>query len=171
MPPTAPLDPPALARSLDRQYVIGLVCMLLLIVAFPLYRLGEPARRRAARVAMERESIALGRDAFGRHCAACHGAGGDGGSIAPTLHSRELLGATTDQQLYWIISGGIPGSPMSAYHIDLGGPFTPQEIDRVVRYLRALEAGAPSVPEWRRGVRRADTAPERQHQERGLAPR
>ena len=156
MPTPQPLDPPDLARSLDRQYMIGLLCMALLILAFPVYRMGEPARRHNARLADERESIALGRDVFTRNCAACHGPDGTGGSIAPTLNSRELLNVTSDPQLHWIIAGGIPGTPMTAYHIDLGGPFTPQEIDRLVRYLRSLEATAPSVPEWRRGAKADD---------------
>ncbi len=153
MPTPDPIDPPDLARSLDRQYVAGLVCMALLVLAFPMYRIGEPSRRRSARVAVERESIAIGKETFVRQCAACHGADAAGGSIAPTLASREFLSVTSDQQMHWIISGGIPGTPMTAYHVDLGGPFTPQEIERLVRYLRSLEAGAPSIPEWRRGAK------------------
>ncbi len=127
--------------------------MALLIVAFPLYRLGEPKRRQEARTAVERESVVIGRDVFSRNCAACHGADGNGGSIAPTLRSREFLSVTSDQQLHWIISGGIPGTPMTAYHVDLGGPFTPQEIGRLVQYLRSLERDAPSVPNWRAGTK------------------
>jgi mono/diheme cytochrome c family protein len=153
MPTPDLLDPPDLARSLDRHYMLGLTCMALLILAFPIYRMGEPTRRRNARVAVERESIALGKETFIRQCAACHGMDAAGGSIAPTLASREFLSVTSDQQLHWIISGGIPGTPMTAYHVDLGGPFTPQEIERLVRYLRSLERGAPSVPEWRRGAK------------------
>ncbi len=102
---------------------------------------------------MEGESVALGREAFRLHCAACHGPEGTGGSVAPTLAAREFLSSVNDQQLEWLIAGGVPGTTMGAYHIDLGGPFTPQEITRLVRYLRALEAGAPSVPEWRAGAK------------------
>jgi mono/diheme cytochrome c family protein len=123
--------------------------MALLIIAFPLYRMGEPARRVAAKIATEQESIALGRESFQRNCAGCHGADAGGGALAPTLGSREFLSSVSDQQMYWLISGGIPGTPMSAYHLDLGGPFTPQEIDRLVRYLRSMEATAVSVPNWR----------------------
>ncbi len=153
MPTPRPLDSPALERSLDRHYIVGLCCMALLIVAFPLYRIGEPARRQAARESAEKESIALGSEAFSRHCAACHGPNASGGGVAPTLGSREFLNTTSDQQLYWLVAGGIPGTMMSAYHVDLGGPFTPQEIDRLVRYLRSLEADAPSVSNWRTGGR------------------
>jgi mono/diheme cytochrome c family protein len=165
MPVPRPLDPPEFERSLDRHYIVGLCCMALLIVAFPLYRLGEPQRRAAARDAAELESVALGREAFGRHCAACHGADAQGGSMAPTLAAQEFLSATSDQQLYWLIAGGVPGSLMSAYHLDLGGPFTPQEIDRLVRYLRSLEASAVPIPNWRNGARRRRDEDHRSHDE------
>lgn len=152
-PRPAPLDRPDLARRLDQQYLIGLVCMLALVAAFPIYRLGEPTRREAARRAMHAESMTMGAETFARHCVACHGADGRGGGVAPTLNSREFLRVTSDQQLVWLIAGGVPGSAMSAYAMDLGGPFTPQEIDRVVVYLRSMEADAPSVPAWRTGAR------------------
>ncbi len=164
-----PLDSPTEARSLDRQYVIGLCCMALLIVAFPLYRIGEPARRAEARRSMEQASIAQGDEAFGRHCMACHGTGGRGGSIGPTLAAKEFLSVTTDQQMTWLIAGGVPGTTMTAYHIDLGGPFTGQEIERIVRYLRALEATAPSVPNWRNGEKAEEHA--REHRDGDRSPR
>lgn len=151
-----PLDSPADARSLDRQYVIGLCCMALLIVAFPLYRISEPDRRAEARQSMEQASIEQGEEAYERHCVACHGPGGRGGSIGPTLAAKEFLSVTSDQQLRWLIAGGVPGTTMTAYDIDLGGPFTGQEIERIVRYLRALEAKAPSVPNWRTGAKAAE---------------
>lgn len=156
-----PLDAPELARSLDRQYVIGLVCMLLLILAFPLYRIGEPGRRARARQAMERESVMLGHEAYNRACAACHGVDGVGGSIGPTLAAKEFLEQTSDLQMAWLIAGGMPGTTMAAWHIDLGGPLTGQEIDRMVRYLRSLERTSPSIPEWRTGARAPeDTVPD-----------
>ncbi|MCU0617581.1 MAG: cytochrome c [Gemmatimonadaceae bacterium] len=129
-----PLDAPEEARSLDRYYMVGLACMLLLIVAFPLYKLGEPARREATRESMHAENVALGRELFAQHCAACHGDEARGGRGFPTLGAREF------------------GSAMVAYDLDLGGPFTAQEITRVVSYLRSLEDGAPSVPGWYKGA-------------------
>lgn len=147
-----PLDSPEEARSLDRYYMIGLACMALLIVAFPLYKLGEPARREATRAAMHAENVALGRELFAQHCAACHGDEGRGGRGFPTLGAREFLESVSDRQLHWLVSGGVPGSAMVAYDLDLGGPFTAQEITRVVTYLRTLEEGAPSVPGWYKGA-------------------
>lgn len=146
-----PLDSPEDARQLDRWYVAGLLCMFALIVAFPVYNHGEPARRADAQAKMNAENVDIGRTMFAQHCAACHGAEARGGRVAPTLAAREFLGSVTDKQLHWLISGGIPGSIMSAYDIDLGGPFTAQEISRLAAYVRSLEPGAPSVQGWYKG--------------------
>jgi mono/diheme cytochrome c family protein len=151
-PAPRPLDAPEEARSLDRYYLVGLACMLVLIVAFPLYKLGEPARREATRESMHAENVALGRELFAQHCAACHGDEARGGRGFPTLGAREFLESVSDKQLHWLVSGGVPGSAMVAYDLDLGGPFTAQEITRVVSYLRSLEEGAPSVPGWYKGA-------------------
>ncbi|MDZ7630243.1 MAG: c-type cytochrome [Gemmatimonadaceae bacterium] len=146
------LDSPEEARQLDRWYIAGLLCMLALIVAFPLYNAGEPARRADAQATMKAENVAIGRTMFAQHCASCHGDEARGGRGAPTLRAREFLGSVSDKQLHWLISGGIPGSIMSAYDIDLGGPFTAQEIARLAAYVRSLEPGAPSVQGWYKGT-------------------
>lgn len=155
-PPRPWLDSRELLRSLDRQYAVGLVAMLALVAGFALYRWREPARRAAAAARQLAGDVAAGRAAFALYCAGCHGDRARGGRGAPTLGARELLAAATDQQLQWIVAAGVPGSPMPAWHLDLGGPFSDQQIAQVVRYLRSLEKGAPSVPRWREGAPIAD---------------
>lgn len=150
-PTPRPLDTPEQERALDRYYMVGLACMFALIVAFPIYKLGEPARRAHTLEAMREENVTLGATMFAQHCASCHGDDARGGRGFPTLGAKEFLTSVSDTQLQWLISGGIPGSAMVAYDLDLGGPFTAQEISRVVTYLRSLEEGAPSVPGWYRG--------------------
>ncbi len=132
--------------------------MLILIVAFPLYKYGEPARRERTQDAMREENIAIGGAMFAQHCAACHGDNASGGRGFPTLGSKEFLASVSDKQLQWLISGGVPGSAMTAYDMDLGGPFTAQEILRIVTYLRSLEKDAPSVPGWYKGAPATSTA-------------
>ncbi len=152
MPTPSPLDTPEDERSLERYLIVGLVLMILLVVAFPFYRATEPQRRARAFEEMERQNVDLGRQAYALHCAACHGEAGRGGRGMPTLAAKEFLGDVSDAQLRWLVAGGIPGTTMSAYDLDLGGPFTAQEIDRVVAYLRSLEAEATSVPDWWAGA-------------------
>lgn len=152
-PPRRPwLDPPELLRALDRQYVVGLACMGVLAIGFPAYRWGEPARRAARLRAQAAADISAGAATFAQHCAGCHGPEGRGGRGAPTLAAREFQALASEQQLVWLVSAGVPGTPMPAWHLDLGGPFSDQQVRQVVRYLRTLEPGAPSVPRWRDGA-------------------
>jgi mono/diheme cytochrome c family protein len=152
MTPPRERDDPALERSLDRQLMLGLVFGVLLLAGFPLYAIREPERLQRATAEQWEQYTRLGSDQFALHCAACHGAEGMGGGPAPTLRAREFLSAVTDQQLRWFIAGGRPGTTMSPYHIDFGGPFTEQHIDQVVVYLRSLEPDAQPVPEWKTGA-------------------
>ncbi len=157
-PTPRPLDSPEEARQLDRYYMLGLACMFALIIAFPVYLMGEPSRRERTKEAMREENVVIGEAMFKQHCMACHGDDARGGRGFPTLGAKEFLTSVSDKQLHWLISGGVPGSQMTAYDLDLGGPFTSQEISRLVAYLRSLEDGAPSVPGWFKGPR----APERE---------
>jgi len=145
-------DDPALERSLDRQLILGLVFGVLLFAGFPLYAFREPERLKRAAAEQQEQYTRLGSDQFALHCAACHGAEGMGGGPAPTLRASEYLSAVTDQQLRWFIAGGRPGTTMSPYHIDFGGPFTEQHVDQVVVYLRSLAVDAQSVPGWKEGA-------------------
>lgn len=152
-PPRRPwLDPPELMRALDRQYALTAACMAALLLAFPVYWRAEPARRAARARAQAAADVGAGRTTFALYCAGCHGEGGRGGRGYPTLASREFLASATDRQVEWLVSSGIPGSAMPTWHLDLGGPLSEQQIGQVVRYLRSLERGAPSVPGWRTGA-------------------
>jgi mono/diheme cytochrome c family protein len=145
-------DDHELERGLDRQLVLGLLFGALLFAGFPLYAIREPKRLATARAAQHAQYLTLGTEQYALHCAGCHGEGARGGGAAPTLAAREFLSSVSDQQMRWLIAGGQPGTAMSAYHIDLGGPFTDQHVDEVVVYLRSLEPAAPSVPGWRAGA-------------------
>lgn len=151
-PVRRPLDTPKDATLLDRYYMVGLACMVVLVLSFPVYKWTEPARRANAFAAMHEENLHLGEELYALHCAACHGDDGRGGRGFPTLAAREFLGSVSDRQLRYLVAGGIPGTAMSPYDMDLGGPFTAQEIERLITYLRDLETGAPSVPGWRDGA-------------------
>jgi mono/diheme cytochrome c family protein len=145
-------DGPALERSLDRQMMLGLVFGALLFAGFPLYAFREPDRLKRAAAEQREEYARIGEEQYALHCAACHGVEGSGGGLAPTLRAREFLSQVSDQQLQWLIAGGVPGTTMSPYHIDLGGPFTDQHVEQVAVYLRTLEEDAPAVPGWRDGA-------------------
>ncbi|MEK7295368.1 MAG: cytochrome c [Actinomycetota bacterium] len=143
-------EPEWLQRSLSRYLTFGLVFMVVLIVAFPLYRLREPTLRADATALQLQQYQKTGGELFATNCAACHGLQGNGG-IGPTLNAKEFLTETTDNQIAMLITGGISGSIMSAWGLDYGGSFTDEQIRQLVTYLRTLEPNAPSVPDWQKG--------------------
>jgi mono/diheme cytochrome c family protein len=122
-----------------------------MVLAFPIYRLIEPGRRADAAEARVTELAAQGEELFALTCSGCHGEEGRGGGIAPTLNSKEFLQSAADRQIESLIATGVPGTQMSPYSLDFGGPFTQEQIVALTTYLRSHEKDAPSVPEWRAG--------------------
>ncbi|MDH3250179.1 MAG: hypothetical protein OEQ47_14520, partial [Acidimicrobiia bacterium] len=82
------------------------------------------------------------------NCSSCHGLNGEGG-IGPALNSMQFLQASTDEQTELLISVGVPGSQMSAYSLDYGGPLTSEQIRSLAIFIRSWEDDAPDVPGWR----------------------
>jgi mono/diheme cytochrome c family protein len=153
--PTGPreFEPEWLQRSLDRYLTWGLGFMLVLVVAFPLYRLREPTLRADAQSEQDVLYRTTGADLFSKNCATCHGPNAAGGSTAPTLNSKQFLGTTEDNQIALLVAGGVSGSSMSPWSQDFGGSLTSEQIREIVTYLRSLEADAPSIPDWRTGAK------------------
>lgn len=143
---------PALEESTNQWMRWGLVLMVVMVLAFPIYRLIEPGRRADAAEGRVTELAAQGEELFALTCSGCHGEDGRGGGIAPTLNSKEFLQSAVDRQIESLIATGVPGTQMSPYSLDFGGPLTQEQIVALTTYLRSHEADAPSVPEWRDGV-------------------
>lgn len=152
--PTGPrvFEPEWLQRSLDRHLTWGLGFMVVLVVAFPLYRLREPTLRADAKTEQAAIYKKSGADLFSKNCASCHGDNATGGT-APTLNSKQFLGTTEDGQIQLLVTGGVSGSSMSPWSQDFGGSLTSEQIRELVTFLRSLEAKAPDVPDWRTGAK------------------
>jgi len=145
--PERPPDP-VLERATNRWMAWGFGIMILMVVAFPVYRFYEPSNREAARTAQLADLADQGQQLYSVNCIACHGASGEGG-IGPALNSKQFLGSVTDDQMESLIATGVPGSQMSAYAQDFNGPLTSEQITALATYLRSLEENAPDVPNWR----------------------
>ena len=141
-------DPPELERSTRRWQTVGVAVLLLLVLAFPIYRLTENARLDEELVSENAAQTVAGRQLYALNCAPCHGGQGQGVD-APALNSQEFLQSVSDEQMHGIIAGGIPGSEMPAWLDEYGGPLTDQQIAAVVAYIRSWQETAPSVPDWR----------------------
>ena len=143
---------PVLEESTNKWMRWGLILMVIMVLAFPIYRITEPDRRADAAEGRATELAAQGDELFALTCSGCHGQEGRGGATAPTLNAKEFLQFAADEQIESLIATGVPGSQMSPYSLDFGGPFTQEQIVALTTYLRSLEENAPSVPEWRDGV-------------------
>jgi cytochrome c oxidase cbb3-type subunit 3/ubiquinol-cytochrome c reductase cytochrome c subunit len=78
---------------------------------------------------------------YGRYCALCHGARGEGyaADSAPQLANEELLASATDGFLARAIARGRPGTTMSAWDKAHGGPLADPELEAVVALVRAWQ--------------------------------
>jgi len=81
--------------------------------------------------------LQAGAEGFRGRCAACHGAGGRGGT-APPLVGGPLTHGGTDWGLYRVISYGIPGTGMPGFDIP------DRDRWRIAAFVRALRANADS---------------------------
>lgn len=93
---------------------------------------------------------AHGRALFAKHCAACHGADGEGGKgtgvtfsrprelpvIPPALNNTGFLSAATDQMIRTTLREGREGTPMASF---LEQGLSERDIDDLVAYVRSFE--------------------------------
>ncbi len=87
-----------------------------------------------------------GRALYGTHCALCHAADATGYAAdnAPAVGRDDFLVLADDAFLETAVYDGRPGTPMSAWGDEHGGPFTREDSQHVVSFLRSLQI-APSV--------------------------
>ncbi len=114
----------------------GALCASVLLLALGCHRDKAPAA--------EGPELAQGRELYGRMCAVCHGAKGEGykADRAPRLAHAEFLGTVSDAFLREAITNGRPGTTMSPWGQQAGGPLSPAEVEAVIKLLRSWERGA-----------------------------
>ena len=89
--------------------------------------------------------LTRGAELYGRMCAVCHGAQGEGykADQAPRLAQPDFQASVTDEQLREAIKNGRNGTTMSAWSTDRAGPLSAEDIEEVIKFLRT----------WRKGER------------------
>lgn len=95
----------------------------------------------------DEESAAVrGERLYAQTCSLCHGERGEGyrADEAPRLASQELLSHASDDFLRRAILDGRPGTTMSAWGHERGGPLSDPDADAVVAHLRTWQT-TPSV--------------------------
>jgi cytochrome c oxidase cbb3-type subunit 3/ubiquinol-cytochrome c reductase cytochrome c subunit len=83
---------------------------------------------------------------YAKLCALCHGGRGQGYAVelAPALRNQDFLAAVSDEFLSHAIARGRPGTKMSAWSVDAGGPLTNEQIEALVDFIRGWRT-APKV--------------------------
>ena len=81
-------------------------------------------------------NVALGKELYGKHCATCHGAKGEG-IKAPALGHPMLLATASDAFLRYTITEGRDNTPMPAFKDSL----SKVEINAVTAYIRSRASG------------------------------
>ncbi|MCU1360507.1 MAG: hypothetical protein JWN99_1796 [Ilumatobacteraceae bacterium] len=148
-------------RRLERVQLLGVLLLMVIVIALPLYWVFEPSRQAGATEQKEATFIAWGSKLFaptaqgGYNCAGCHGATGGGGSAPYTL-TDSLTGKVTavtwnapslnnvlyrydESEVNFIITYGRPFSPMSPWGLDGGGPLNAQQIETLISKIRSLQ--------------------------------
>ena len=134
-------------RRLERVQLIGVLLLVVVVIGLPLYWIFEPARMRGAAAAEEETFIERGAALFAPtgdnlqafNCAGCHGGMNATGGEAPYTVASATTGEVravdwkapalntvfyrfSREEVRYIITYGRPGSPMSAWGLDGGGP-------------------------------------------------
>ena len=142
-------------RFLDRNLAWSLVTLTIVSLILPLYWLMEPARQdNAARDWVSRFEKRGARN-FEEACVNCHGPGGTGGVASYTITDADggfvaqvewkapalttVLSRFDESEVRNILNYGRPGTPMPAWGLPGGGPFTTQQVHQLVVYLRSIQ--------------------------------
>ena len=80
-----------------------------------------------------------------QYCSHCHATDGSGYTAdnANALANPYFLSVATDDFLADAVRYGRPGTPMSAWGVDFGGPLTDEVIDTLVAFMRKWETDEP----------------------------
>jgi cytochrome c oxidase cbb3-type subunit 3 len=86
---------------------------------------------------------------YQQNCSACHGAKGINGPSYP-LANPTYQALVNEQRLRQVIAKGEPGTLMPAFAVSAGGSLTDQQVDAVVRGMRAAwyKPGALDAPPY-----------------------
>jgi putative heme-binding domain-containing protein len=113
---------------MPRILVITTFCLALLYASAVSNGQG-PAKGRASAT-----QSASGKNTFSSSCSACHGLDGRGGDKAPNIATSARVQHFSDAELSGIISNGVPGTGMPAFH-----SLTAKQVHDLVGYLRSLQ--------------------------------
>jgi mono/diheme cytochrome c family protein len=151
-------------RRLERVQLLGVLLLVVLVIGLPLYWVFEPSRQAGATEGMDKRMANWGALIFSPtgdnpsafNCSGCHGGMNATGGVAPYTVTDQVTGEIRavdwvapalntvlyrfdESEVRYILNYGRPGSPMSAWGLEGGGPMNFQQIDTVIAYLRSIQ--------------------------------
>ncbi len=95
----------------------------------------------------EQTQIQHGGDLYGRMCAVCHGAIGEGykADNATALSHPDFLASVSDDFLEHSITIGRSSTVMSSWGKERGGPLPPSDVHAIVLYIRTWQTKSPAT--------------------------
>ena len=123
---------------------IAAVGSILLVQLVPASTAQGPAAKKVNPFTGNAPAIKEGRALYLQYnCSGCHGVGGGGGMAMPLIDETWKFGSS-DETLFKLIKGEIPESTMPKTWNSL----EPDEVWKIVAYVRSLYAGDPSKVDW-----------------------
>jgi mono/diheme cytochrome c family protein len=152
------LEGPRLTRVLG----IGVILLMIITIALPLYWILEPQRQAGAEEAKSEQFVEWGSRLFaptadgGFNCAGCHGGMNAAGGVAAYNLTDPTTGEVTsvpwkapalntvfyrfdEDEIRFILVYGRPFSPMPPWGVEGGGPMNDQQIDTLIAYMHSIQ--------------------------------
>jgi mono/diheme cytochrome c family protein len=149
-------------RRLELVQFIGVLLLIVIVVGLPLYWVLEPSRQAGAREAADSQLAGWGGELFqptadgGFNCAGCHGGMNATGGNAPFSITDPATGEVravtwtapalntvlyrfSPEEVAYIITYGRPGTPMSAWGLEGGGPLNAQQVESLIAYIQSIQ--------------------------------
>jgi mono/diheme cytochrome c family protein len=147
---------------LERMQLLGVILLLVIVVALPLYWVFEPSRQAGAEEGWDNRFASWGSQLFaptadgGFNCAGCHGGMAGVGGEAPFTVTDPVTGEVQsvnwkapavntvfykfdESEVRFILVYGRPFSPMSPWGLAGGGPMNSQQIDNLLAYMKSIQ--------------------------------
>jgi mono/diheme cytochrome c family protein len=120
---------------MNRYTLLSFVGLLVIVIALPLYAMGEGTRLSQAEERLQAQSVQNGTVLYLEYCADCHGPTGSGLDLNPALNRLGMADADPDV-LFKIIARAAHGSAMAAWHLEEGGFLNDHQIGELVTLIR-----------------------------------
>lgn len=120
---------------MNKHILIGILSLLVLAIAIPLYAVLEPARLDLAQQELRQQFVAEGTTTYIENCAICHGIDGEGVGATPSLANPAFAEADSDM-LFRSIAREAHGTAMAAWHVEEGGLLTDHEVAQLVTLIQ-----------------------------------